>query len=211
MAQEAVTPFLVTTGKITYCPRGGCIQLESSSGIFCAKNRRGSSSCEYILLGSWVHQWVFWRSISNMQHAQYRQVFGHSTVVFILQDIFRKRKMCVDCFTLKARSSSFAKINSVFQSLPGSLKHKGWLRAMTHGQETASQGTPYLLPYLGCGNKRWGGAGACWWKSRGKVKCDSFHFLGKGLENSHPFLYPSLLANGVVLVVSTVAPLTAVQ
>lgn len=82
---------------------------------------------------------------------------------------------------------------------------------MTHGQETASQGTPYLLSYLGCGNKRWGGAGACWWKSRGKVKYDSFHFLGKGLENSHPFLYPSLLANGVVLVVSTVAPLTAVQ
>lgn len=66
---------------------------------------------------------------------------------------------------------------------------------------SSKPGTPYLLSYLGCGNKRWGGAGACWWKSRGKVKYyDSFHFLGRGLENSHPFLRPSLLANGAVLV-----------
>lgn len=44
------------------------------------------------------------------------------------------------------------------------------------------------------------GQGACRWKSRGKVKYyDSFHFFGKGLENSHPFLCPSLVATGIVL------------
>lgn len=67
--------------------------------------------------------------------------------------------MCVNRFTLKVRRGSFAKINSRFQSLPGSLEHKGWLRAVTHHQEAARGGPPYLPPYLGCGKQRRGGVG----------------------------------------------------
>lgn len=67
---------------------------------------------------------------------------------------------------------------------------------------SSKQGPPYLFSYLGCGNQHQGavGQGACRWKSRGKFKYyDSFQLFGKGLENSHPFLCPSLLATGVVL------------
>lgn len=77
--------------------------------------------------------------------------------VFTSEAIFRMRMMRVDCFTLEAKRGSFAKINSVFQSLPGSLKHKGWLRAVTHGQEAASRGLLICSPIWGVGTN--GGVG----------------------------------------------------
>lgn len=111
-----------------------------------------------------------------------------------LSSYFQTKSQVCKSFLLKARIGGFAKINSGFQSLPGSLEHKGWLRAVTHHQEAARGGPPYLLSYLGCGSQQRGGVGrgACRWENRGKVKYyDSFHFFGKRFGNSHPFLCPS--------------------
>lgn len=170
------------------------------SGTSCAWKK----SCECILLESSVSLGILWLTLVQLWprtgrvlllQCKDKKIFGHTLTVCISAAIFRPKTMCVNRFTLKVRRGSFAKINSGFQSLPGSLEHKGWLRALTHHQEAGGGGeSPYLLSYLGCGNQWRGGVGrgSCWWENRGKVKhYDSFHFFGKQFGNSHPFLCPS--------------------
>lgn len=143
-----------------------------------------------------------WRGpASAVQGAHYRQVFGPSPPCFHLRGYFQNENDACRLFYPRSKKRQLCQ-NQQRVSEPSRFpKTQRLTQSCDSWSGSSKPGTPYLLSYLGCGNKRWGGAGACWWKSRGKVKYyDSFHFLGRGLENSHPFLRPSLLANGAVLV-----------
>lgn len=111
--------------------------------------------------------------------------------------------MCVNCFTLKARRGFFCQ-NQQWVSKPSRFPGTQRLTQSRDSPSGSSKlGTSLSAFISGVWEPVVGrvGRGACRWKSGGKVKYyGSFHFFGKGLGHSHPFLCPSLLAAAIVLI-----------